>query len=220
VFHKGAEEVLFSLDRTGMGSRRGRQSLEVVRRPVGQRIPFEVTPYILDRVEFGRITREEEGMQMPHRLEERPGLPGTMGLEMIPEEDGGGVQLPQKMTEKFDHGFRVYIGIGMETEVEIDTVAGGSYTQRSNGGNLFVTAGSLVQDRSDTAGRPTASDQRGHQQTGLVEKNEKSLQAVGFFLMRGHSSRTHRWISASSRSLARRSGFWGLHPTERRRRPI
>jgi hypothetical protein len=155
--------------------------LEVVRRPVGQWIPFEVTPYILHRIEFGRISREEERIQALHRSEERPGLPGTMGLEMIPEEDGGSVQLPQKMTEKFDHGFRVYIGIGMETEVEIDTVAGGSYTQRSDGRNLLVSAGSLVQDRGHTTGCPTASDQRGHQQTGLVEKNEEGLQAVGFF---------------------------------------
>jgi len=69
-------------------------------------------------------------------------LLGTMGLETIPEEDGGSVQLPQKMTEKFDHAFGVYIGIGMETGIEIDTVAGGSYTQRSNGGNLLVSTGS------------------------------------------------------------------------------
>ena len=203
-----------------MGSRHGRESLQVVRRPVGEWIPFQVPPYILHRIEFGGITWEIEGMQVPHGLEKRPGLPGTMGLEMIPEENSGGLQLPPKMPKKFDHGFRLDIGIGMETEVEIDPVAGRSYAQRSNGGNLFVTAGSLVQDRGHTAGRPTASDQRGHQQTGLVEKNEKSLQTAGFFLMRGHSSRTHRWISASSRSLARRSGFWGLHPTERRRRPI
>ena len=220
MFHEGAEEVFFSLDGTGMGSRRGRQSLQVVRRPVGEGIPFEVPPYILYRIEFGGIPREEETMQMAHRVEKGPGFLGTMGLEMIPEEDSGGLQLPPKMAEKFDHGFRVDIGIGMETEVEMHTVAGGSYAQRGNGGNLFVTAGSLVQNRSDTAGRPTASDQRGHQQTRLVEKNEKRLQAVGFFLMRGHFSWTQRWISASSRSLARRSGFWGLHRSERRRRPI
>jgi len=31
--------------------------LEVVRRPVGQWILFEVTPYILHRIEFRRISR-------------------------------------------------------------------------------------------------------------------------------------------------------------------
>lgn len=45
-------------------------------------------------------------------------------------------QLPPKMTEKFDHGFRVDLGIRMETEAEMDTVAGGSYAPRSNGGDL------------------------------------------------------------------------------------
>lgn len=229
MFHEGTKEVLFSLDGTGMGSRRGGQSLQVVWRPVGEGIAFEVPPYILHRIacpfrasarEFGGIPREEETMQMAHRVEKGPGFLGAVGLEMIPQEDSGRFQLPAKMAEKFDHSFRVDIGIGMETEVEMDTVAGGSYAQRGNGGDLLATAGSLVQNRSDTAGRPTASDQRGHQHTGLVEKNEESLQAIGFFLMRGHSSWTQRWISASSRSLARRSGFWGLHPRERRRRPI
>lgn len=220
MFHEGTKEVLFSLDRTGMRSGRGRQSLQVVGRPVGEGIPFEVPPYILHRIEFGGIPREEETMEMSHRVEKGPGFLGAVGLEMIPEKDSGRLQLPPKMAEKFDHGFRVDIGIGMETKVEMDTVTGGSYAQRSNGGNLFATAGSLVQNGSDTAGRPTASDQRGHQQTGLVEKNEKGLQAVGFFLMRGHSCWTQRWISTSSRSLARRWGIWGLHPRARRRRPI
>lgn len=203
-----------------MRSRRGRQSLEVVRGPVGEWVSFEVPPYILHRIEFGGIPGEEETMDMAHRVEKGPGFLGAVGLEMIPEKDSGRLQLPSKMTEKFDHGFRVDIGIAVETEVEMDTVAGGSYAQRGNGRNLFATAGSLVQNGSDTAGRPTASDQRGHQQTGLVEKNEKGLQAVGFFLMRGHSSWTQRWISTPSRSLARRWGIWGLHPRERRRRPI
>jgi hypothetical protein len=39
-------------------------------------------------------------------------------------------------------------------------------------------------------------------------------------LMRGQSTFTHRWIAASSRSRARRSGFWGLQPSLRSTRPI
>jgi hypothetical protein len=39
-------------------------------------------------------------------------------------------------------------------------------------------------------------------------------------LIRGQSSLTHLRISVSSRSWARRWGFWGLHPREWRTRPI
>lgn len=63
--------------------------------------------------------------------------------------------------------------------------------------------------------------QRGPQHATLVDEHAPSLQARGFSLMRGHWVFTRPWIPSSSRSIARRAGFWDvqLRRAARRRLP-
>jgi hypothetical protein len=47
----------------------------------------------------------------------------------------------------------------------------------------------------------------------IFDKDEGSVQSPGFFLMRGQSFFSQVWTASSSRSTARRWGFWGLQPS-------
>jgi len=57
------------------------------------------------------------------------------------------------------------------------------------------------------------------QETAFVDEDEMGPQVLGPFFIRGHSSRFQRAIPASSRSSARRSGFWQLKPRPWSNRP-
>jgi hypothetical protein len=83
-----------------------------------------------------------------------------------------------------------------------------------------VRARGLIDHRCATDGRPTSAQMGGHQEAALVQEDQEGVQVAGFFLIRGQSVLIQRWMAASSRSTARRVGRWGVHPSERRRRPI
>ena len=105
---------------------------------------------------------------------------------------------------------------------EVQPRAAAAWRQRQSGddGHLVARASTLIQDRGVAAGHPRAPHDRGEEQTTLVDEHQTGVQAPGLFLKRDRSTFTHRWIAASSRSRARRSGVWGLQPRVRRTRPI
>jgi hypothetical protein len=57
-------------------------------------------------------------------------------------------------------------------------------------------------------------------EAGFIGKCYMGTQPRSVFLIRGQSSCFQRWIAFSSRSRARRSGFWGLHFKRCIKRPI
>lgn len=78
----------------------------------------------------------------------------------------------------------------------------------------------LIKDRSLPSRCPGATHQRCQEQSALVEEDQVSVQPPRFFLMRGQSAFAQRRMACSSRSRARRSGFWGLQPIARSNRPM
>jgi len=62
--------------------------------------------------------------------------------------------------------------------------------------------------------RPPGLANRGDQEeTRLVDEDEVGPQPRGVFFTRGQTTRFHAAMAASSRSRARRSGVWWLHPS-------
>ena len=152
-------------------------------------------------------------------LDEAPDGLASMSPEPIPDQDQRGTDLPAELTHEVDDLGCGDIGLGMEPEVQVDPIAAGGHAQGGDEGELLVSARALRQERSTAAGRPASSDKGGHPKAGFVQEDETGSQPGGFFFTRGHSCLTQRWISASSRSTARRCGFWGVQPRSRRRRP-
>ena len=142
-----------------------------------------------------------------------------MAGQAIPDEDERAAQMTRQGAQEGDQPRRGDVLVRAQREVQPGATSTGHQGERRNDGHLVAGAAALVQDRRLAAGRPAAADDRGQQQAPLVDEHERGIQAPRFFLMRGHSTFTHRWMAASSRSRARRSGFWGLQPRVRSTRP-
>lgn len=76
--------------------------------------------------------------------------------------------------------------------------------------------GGLDQNRGFPPGSPASPNRRPFREARFVEKAYKSTQFFCFFLIRGHSTRIHRRMRASSLSLALRTGRWQLQPSWRK----
>jgi hypothetical protein len=101
---------------------------------------------------------------------------------------------------------------GCRRNIHAEQVSLGSDTKSTDNRNFFMRTGFLIQDRSLPTRAPRSPDQWSHQHAAFVDKNDMRFQFGSFFLIRGQSTLTHSLILVSFRSMARRSGFWGLHP--------
>jgi len=216
---KGAEQQLALLQAARMVTCGCRQRDKIEECEVGQGVSLQVPPDHLHRVQLRSVGRKQDGVQGGCAPEElRDGL-APMSPEPVPDQDQRGMDLPSQLAKEVDHLGSGDVGLGMEAEVQVDLIAAGGYAQGSDDGDFLVGACALGEERCLASWGPGPSDKGGHQQAGLVDEDEPGCQAGGFFLTRGHSSFAQRWISASSRSAARRCGFCGLQPKSRRRRP-
>lgn len=212
--------MLLALQGAGVVACRVSQFFGVEASVVGQRILFEIPPGIFDGVQFRCVGRQEDGMNRAGIAQERHNGLGPMGPEPVPDEhDGMRIELLAKLAQERDDQYGVDIGIGVEAKVQLHAVPCRGDTQRGDDGDLPMRTGALVKDRGLAAGTPTAPHQRRHQNPRFVEENEIGLQTRSVFFTRGQSSLTQRWISRSSRSIARRLGFCGLKPNPCSRRP-
>jgi len=82
----------------------------------------------------------------------------------------------------------------------------------------MVICQGMADDRCSARRCICAQDRRQQVETGFVHKHQGALFLYGFFLTSGQRSCFHRWMAASFRWVARRTGFWGLQPQSRRMR--
>ena len=144
--------------------------------------------------------------------------PGAMGAKTIPDQHGRTIELAQETAQELDNALLIDARVGVEAKVQMDSVTAWRYAKSGNGGDFFVRARALMQHRGLPLRTPGPSDQGGHHEATFVEKYQPGLQARGFFLMRGHWCFTQPSMASSSRSMARRWGFWGLQPNPWSRR--
>jgi len=187
----------------------------VVRQGVG----LEVAPEEFDGIEVGRVGRQELQVKVVDARQVAADGGAVMRPEAIPDHDEGALELPAQVAEEAEHLDRGDVGVGVQCEVEADAAAVRGEGEGRDGGDLAMAAGALGEEGRVPARGPGAADDGGHQEAALVDEDEAGVQGAGFFLMRGSSTRNQRRMPASSRSRARRSGFWGLQPRRRSSRP-
>lgn len=203
-----------------MVSRGLQQRVEIKRSKVCQRIHFKVAPDVFNGIKFGCVGREEMGMQTRVFHKELARSLRAMGLKTIPDQSDRPGKLLQKHAEEMDDPIGVYICVGVKSEIQVDIIPRRGYAKCCDHRYFLMRSRALIEQRRLAPRAPRAANQRRHQYAAFVNKNEPGLQARGFFLMRGHSVLTQPRIKSSSRSAARRAGFWGLHPNEWSNRPI
>src|SRR5512136_63387 len=72
---------------------------------------------------------------------------------------------------------------------------------------------SMKHDRGLSHRTPGLMDRRDQEEARFVDKDEMGCQPCGVFFTWGQTDRFHFSMAASSRSMARRSGFWWLQPS-------
>ena len=190
----------------------------VQRGEVRQGIALEIGPEDFDRVELGRIGRQQGDVPVPAMQVLGDDL-GSVAGQSVSDEDKGTAQMTSERSKEWNQPRGGDILIGAQRKVQARATPAWRQGQGGDDGHLVASAAALVQDRGLAAGRPTAPHERGEQQAALVDQHQARIQAPRLFLIRGQSAFTHRWIATSSRSRARRSGFCGLQPSLRSTRP-
>lgn len=181
-------------------------------------VPLQVFPDSFDRVQLGGIGGEELRADLVLTIEEFTEEDRAVDVEPVPDQHEGMPEMPPEIAEEGDQARGGHVLVRQEGKVKSHSPAMWGHRDRRHRGDLLVGTCALVEDRSLSHRSPGASEVGSHQKPALIQEDEGGSQACGVFFILGHSSFTQRWISASSRSRARLSGFWGLKPKAWRRR--
>jgi len=204
VSQEGSEKLGLALERPGVMASGRRELIEIEEGQVRERVELQVTPDVLDGIELGRVGWKELGRELGMLGQKALHAIRTVGIESIPDEDHGRVDLRLELPEEVDDTLRVDIRVRVEAEVEAHVAAIGGDTQGPDGGHLAMGPAAVAEPRRFAPRIPGAPHERRHHQATLVEEREPGLPPERFFLMRGQSSRIHPWMRASFRSAARR----------------
>lgn len=190
------------------------QLLQIIRREVGQRLLFKPTPKIFHWIKFRSVRWKETDVNTWRLAEKLMNLFSSMRQEAIPDDEGGGFELPIQLAKEVPNMRGIEVTVRKKPEIKPYTFSLRRDTQRRYCRNFLVRASSLKQDRGIPPRRPGFTNDGCHKQTAFVYEDNKGFKPRCFFLMRGHSSFIQRLISFSSRSLATRWGFCGVQPSE------
>lgn len=166
---------------------------------------FEMPPHILDRIEFGRVSRQsfdhEATLGGGHIVFDQH---TPVDRCAIPDDQHFPRNMALEMAQKLDD-LETFDATGMDLEIEPPE------RQAADDRKAFPVEG-FVQHRGLPARGPGACPRGAGAQSAFVDKDDGSPLLPGLFFNAGHSVRCQRRIAFSSRSTARRSGRWQLKP--------
>ena len=166
---------------------------------------FKMPPHILDRIEFGRVSRQpfdhEAAFGASHVIFDQP---APVDRCAIPDDQYFPGKVTLEMTQKFDD-LETFDAARMDLEIKPPQ------GQAANNRKTFPIEG-FLQHRSLPARRPRACTCWARAQSAFVDKDDGSALLPGLFFKAGQSTRCQRRMAFSSRSTARRSGRWQLKP--------
>ena len=133
-----------------------------------------------------------------------------MNLAIIQQGNQMPGYLSQELAEKRDHFFTVDIAlIELAVQGTMEAFRTDGNTRDSRDPVMTIP---MKYDRGLSHRTPGLVDRRDQEEARFVDKDEMGCQPCGVFFTRGQTDRFHFSMAASSRSTARRSGFWWLQP--------
>ena len=181
-----------------------------IRTAVGQGA-LEVIPNAFIRVQFRGVRWNRCQVQTGRAGEKLLHGIATVNLAIIQQNDQMAVYLMQQMAEKRRYFFAleiVLIELAVQRTMETLRTDGDARDSR----DAVVTI-PMTQDRRLSHRAPRLTDRRDQEEARFVDKDEMGCQPCGVFFTRGQTDRFHSAMAVSSRSMARRSGFWWLQPS-------
>ena len=166
---------------------------------------FEMPPHVLDRIEFGRVSRQpfnhKAALGANHVVFDQH---APVDRCAIPDDQHFSGNMSLEMAQKLDD-LDAFDAAGMDLEIKSPE------RQAADDGKAFPVEG-FGQHRGLPARRPSACPRGAGAQPAFVDKDDGSPLLPGLFFNAGHCVRCQRRIAFSSRSTARRSGRWQLKP--------
>ena len=184
------------------------QFIEIIGASIGQCVVYLV-PNAFIGVEFRRVGRESLEAKSREATTERADGFAFVGFAIVPDHDDLAAQMMKQMAQE-SANLGLLDVLTVELAIQPKTSPRGADRQRGNGRELVVLVG--VSNAGSLAARsPGTADRRDQEISGFVDKSEMGTQPGRVFFMRGQSRRFQASMAASSRCVARRSGFWQVH---------
>jgi hypothetical protein len=172
---------------------------------VGQTV-FEVPPDAFVRIQFGSIWGQRDQMKAPSACEERVNRVAAVDGAVVQEDEHVAADVAEQSAQEDDHGLALDVVV-VEVAVQDTMESPGADGDAGDGGDPIVTL--AMPDDGRLADRtPGLANRRNQEEPRFVDEDEVGCQPCGVFFTTGQTVRFHSAIAASSRSMARRSGFW------------
>jgi hypothetical protein len=140
-----------------------------------------------------------------------------VGLAIVPEHNDVAPQVAEQVTQELaDLGLLDVLAV--KPAVQPQPAARGADGHGGNGRDPVVLV-AVADDWRLAARPPGAANRRNQEIPGFVDKSDMGAQPRRVFFMRGQSLFFHASIAASSRCVARISGFWQVQFKSCRIRP-
>ena len=133
-----------------------------------------------------------------------------VNLPVVEQGDDRSAQMAQDIVQEPANHVTVYIRaeqLAEQSQAAAVRADGNSGDRRDP-----IVAVEVAVNRRLAARAPGLAHRGDQQKARFVEEEQMGPQPRGVFFRRGHTARFQRAMASSSRSRARRSGFWGLHP--------
>ena len=167
-------------------------------------------PHAFIWVQFWSISRKGHQVQTRGASKKLLHRIPAMNLAIIEQNNQVAWYLSQELVEECRDFFAMDIVL-VELTVQGTTKALRTYRNSRNSGNP-VMAIPMDHNRCFSHRTPGLADRGNQEEARFVDKDEMGCQPRGVFFTRGQTDRFHASMAASSRSKARRSGFWWLQP--------
>ena len=136
---------------------------------------------------------------------------GLVDAGIVEQHEQMSRDLAQQVPEEMRHFVALHV-VFVEMAVQGESLPSRTGREGRDGGNSFVAL-AMPQPGRFPRRTPSLADGGDQQEAGFVEKQEVGAQPPGVFFTVGHVDRFHSAMASSSRSMARRSGFWWLQPS-------
>ena len=130
----------------------------------------------------------------------------AVNTSVVPDDDDVPPEVTQKVAEKIGNIAAENVLL-MKTGVQTKPSALWADRQGGNDRDTVVTI-PVMDYRCPSARCPRLAHGRNQQEARLIYEDDVRAQPLGVFFTRGQSSFFHLLTRSSSRSIARRSGFW------------
>lgn len=208
---EGAKENLVAGDLSGVPFGATAKLVDIEGGVVRERVHLEVGPEHLDGIQLRGVGGEENRVDGAVAATE-PGRGASMDVEAIPHEDDGRTELSAERPDKPKKVWGDDVLVGQERKVKSHSASPGGDGECRDHRDALMGASALIKDGRLSHGRPSATDEWGHEKPALVQENKGCLQPPGVFFYPGplgsHPPLARRLVALAGPPL----GFLGTKP--------